>query len=204
MQSTNRFRVTIFRSASLVSTRFTRHSEQTISTRRQTLSVDPNCFKSARLRRVYKFLQHHFLPLATSPSRRCQRRANAFKCLFPLRFRRAHFNHNYSPLICRFLSRPVRLICHLPSLPADQLTRCSALQLLKQNLILLRPSSLTKSVSSLAVCTLLVPLHPSPHNACSTCAAARLNPSVPSQQEIRRLLAASGANRVAMTFAAAY
>ena len=104
----------------------TRYSEQTISKQHQTLPVDRNYFKSARLRCVYKILQHHFLPLATSPSRRCQRRASAFKCLFPLHPRRAHFNHNYSPLTRRFLSHPIHLIFRKPSSPADLLTRCSA------------------------------------------------------------------------------
>jgi hypothetical protein len=109
----------------------TRHSEKPISSGQQFLSVDLYCFKVARLRRLYKFLHRFFLSPPTSPSRCSHRPTSALKNLFPLRSRGASFAHIYSPLIHRFLSRPVHLICLTSSSPTIQLTHRLASHSLK-------------------------------------------------------------------------
>ena len=163
------------------------------------MSVDHKSFKAARPRRIYKFLRCHCISPPTSPSRCSHRRAPAFKSLFSLRSPGASFAHNYSPLTSRFLSRPIRLLYLASSLSTIQLTHRSASQLLKRYLISLRSSSHSSSVLSFAARSSLAPLHPSPHNVSSTCAAPRHSPSFASQTKIPRQLAASGANRVGRT-----
>ena len=87
-----------------------------------------------------------------------------------------------------FLSRRIRLIDLMPSLPAIQLTLRSASFLLKRNLISLSSSSRSTSASSFATRSWLVPLLPSPHNECTTCAAARHKPNFISQPKPRHSL----------------
>jgi hypothetical protein len=152
----------------------TRHSEQTISSGQQFLSVDLNCFKAARLRRLYKFLHRYFPSPPTSPSRCSHRPTSALKNLFPLRSRGASFAHIYSPFICRFLSRPIHLICLAPSSPTTQLTHRSTLHLLKRNWGSLRSSSHSTSALSFAAGSLFVLLLPNPHNTRSCCGCASI------------------------------
>ena len=119
-----------------------------------------------------QLLSNSFAPSSLSRCSLC--RATAFKSLFSLRSCGASFAHNYSSPINRFLSRRIRLIYLVPSLPAIQLTHRSASDLFKSNLIPLSSSSRSTSASSFAARSWLLPLLPGPHNACLCCGSAQL------------------------------